>query len=98
MTALRAVFAVLLLWTPWWSTVHAALPEFTRLVKDVGPSVVNISTTQKARSQELFPGMPMDPNDPRNEFFRRFFGSRRAASRRPARWARASSFPRTAPS
>ncbi len=75
MTALRAVFAVLLLWTPWWSTANAALPEFTQLVKDVGPSIVNISTTQKVKGRAMpFPGMPMDPNDPMNEFFRRFFG------------------------
>lgn len=74
MSTLRAyaAFAVLVVLT--LSRAHAALPEFTQLVKDVGPAVVNISTTQKARQQEMFPGFPMDPNDPRSEFFRRFFG------------------------
>lgn len=74
MSNLRASAVFALLFGLAMSRVHAALPEFPQLVKDVGPSVVNISTTQKARSQELFPGMPMDPNDPRSEFFRRFFG------------------------
>lgn len=74
MTALRVLLATTLLSLPWLGTAQAALPEFTELVKDVGPSVVNISTTQKVREREMFPGVPMDPNDPRSEFFRRFFG------------------------
>ncbi len=76
MTAVRSVFAVLVssLFLV-AGNARAALPEFTQLVKDVGPAVVNISTTQKARQQEMFPGFPMDPDDPRSEFFRRFFGA-----------------------
>jgi serine protease Do len=76
MTAVRTVFAVLVssLFLVAGNAL-AALPEFTQLVKDVGPAVVNISTTQKARQQEMFPGFPMDPDDPRSEFFRRFFGA-----------------------
>lgn len=85
MIALRAVLAVLFLWAPWWSTANAALPEFTQLVKDVSPSVVNISTTQKVREQQVFPGMPMDPDDPRSEFFRRFFGQPPGGQQRQAR-------------
>ena len=73
MFAARFLCAVLLLAVV--APVRAALPEFTQLVKDVGPAVVNISTTQKARQQEMFPGFPMDPDDPRSEFFRRFFGA-----------------------
>lgn len=52
----------------------ANLPDFSELVERVGPSVVNIRTTQKVggRQQQLpnFPGM--DPNDPFFEFFKRF--------------------------
>ena len=51
-----------------------ALPDFTVLVKKEGPSVVNISTTQKIRREHLpfpaFPGTKQD--DPFYEFFRRF--------------------------
>ena len=65
MFAARCLCAVLLLAVV--APVRAALPEFTQLVKDVGPAVVNISTTQKARQQEMFPGFPMDPDDPRSE-------------------------------
>lgn len=51
------------------------LPDFSELVEQVGPSVVNIRTTQKVGRQMQggvpnFPGM--DPNDPFFEFFKRF--------------------------
>jgi serine protease Do len=51
----------------------ANLPDFTDLVDKVGPSVVNIRTTAKIRSNPG--GMPpgMDNGD-MSEFFRRFFG------------------------
>lgn len=56
------------------SAKAANLPDFSELVERVGPSVVNIRTTQKVggRQQQVpnFPGM--DPNDPFFEFFRRF--------------------------
>ena len=49
------------------------LPDFTELVEKQGPAVVNISTTQSARSRgggaQPF---PFDENDPMYEFFRRF--------------------------
>jgi serine protease Do len=57
----------------------AALPDFTELVTDVGPAVVNISTNQNApeRSEpgaEL-PEMPELPEGhPFDDLFRRFFG------------------------
>ena len=74
MTAIRALFAVLVLSLSWLGGAHAELPGFTQLVKDVGPAVVNISTTQKVRDRGMYPGFPIDPDDPMNEFFRRFFG------------------------
>jgi hypothetical protein len=45
MSNLRASAVFALLFGLAMSRVHAALPEFPQLVKDVGPSVVNISTT-----------------------------------------------------
>ncbi len=75
MSALRGFLVAALVLVPVFGTAQAALPEFTQLVKDVSPAVVNISTTQKVKRQAApFPGMPMDPDDPMNEFFRRFFG------------------------
>ncbi len=49
------------------------LPDFTDLVEQVGPSVVNIRTLERARSStgSAAPG-PMD--EEMQEFFRRFFG------------------------
>jgi len=44
--------------------------DFTQLAKDEGPAVVNISVTKEVAAQ-----MPqLDPNDPMNQFFRRFQG------------------------
>jgi serine protease Do len=48
------------------------LPDFTVLSERVGPSVVNIRTTERANSRS---GMNMPGNDEdMQEFFRRFFG------------------------
>ncbi len=47
------------------------LPDFTELVEQVGPSVVNIRTMERARVSSAAPGA-MD--DEMQEFFRRFFG------------------------
>jgi len=47
------------------------LPDFTALVEQVGPAVVNIRTTERARqSAQAAPGT----DDEMQEFFRRFFG------------------------
>lgn len=55
------------------SVLAKELPDFTELVDKQGPAVVNVSTTQTIRSQQLFQGLPNLPdNDPFNEFFRRF--------------------------
>ncbi len=59
---------------------QGGLPDFTRLVADSSPAVVNISTTQKRAAQGR-PRLPkgleipdLPENSPFNEFFRRFFG------------------------
>ncbi len=53
---------------------NGALPDFTALVEKEGPSVVNISTTQKIHERGAplpqFQDLPED--DPFREFFRRF--------------------------
>lgn len=50
----------------------AVLPDFTDLVDKVGPSVVNIRTTERQKQMQQ-PGM--NPEDEEmQEFFRRFFG------------------------
>ncbi|MDX1513132.1 MAG: DegQ family serine endoprotease [Gammaproteobacteria bacterium] len=64
---------------------HAAsarpLPDFTNLVKQYSPAVVNISTSQKQRQSRQRPQLPkgfeipdLPEDSPFNEFFRRFFG------------------------
>jgi serine protease Do len=55
----------------------ARLPDFSGLVEQYGPAVVNISTTQRARTAAQGPGpqgqeLPFQPGDPFYEFFRRF--------------------------
>ncbi len=52
----------------------ANLPDFAELVEKTGPAVVNIRTTEKARNQNGFQGMPGMEDDDASEFFRRFFG------------------------
>ena len=51
----------------------SALPDFTALVEQNGPAVVNISTTTApVRTQMQVPQIPGEPGDPIQEFFRRF--------------------------
>ncbi len=53
--------------------VSVALPNFTALVKKEGPAVINISSTRKVRGAFPSPSFPgISPDDPFNEFFRRF--------------------------
>ncbi|HWI80695.1 DegQ family serine endoprotease [Ramlibacter sp.] len=47
-----------------------ALPDFTDLVEQVGPSVVNIRTLERVRQS----GAPGGMDEEMQEFFRRFFG------------------------
>jgi serine protease Do len=50
-----------------------ALPDFSALVEQNGPAVVNISTTTApVRTQMQSPQIPGEPGDPVQEFFRRF--------------------------
>jgi serine protease Do len=49
-----------------------SLPDFSELVDQVGPAVVNIRTTERARAATGPGGAPMD--EEMQEFFRRFFG------------------------
>jgi len=75
--ALSAIFALLLF--AQLSTAYAAqLPDFETLVKQNGPAVVNISTTETktvdnggVQQAPSIPGMPN--NSPFNEFFKQFF-------------------------
>lgn len=57
------------------AAIVRGLPDFTELVEKHGPAVVNISTTQRStRPNDPFVSVfPFDENDPRFEFFRRFF-------------------------
>ncbi len=49
-----------------------ALPDFTPIVKQYGPAVVNISTTETKEAQR--PQSPFPPNSPLNQFFAPFVG------------------------
>jgi len=54
---------------------NRTLPDFTDLVEQVGPSVVNIRTVDKAAPQAAAQNPPGDPQDEEmQELFRRFFG------------------------
>ncbi len=63
----------LALWTaPPAQAQVRGLPDFTELVEQVGPSVVNIRTSEKVRAGGV-PGAGTD--EEMQEFFRRFFGN-----------------------
>ncbi len=69
----------LLLLLPGVPLLAADLPDFRQVIKEYGPAVVNISTTQKLSGGApfRFPGAPNLPeDDPFNEFFKKFFGER----------------------
>ncbi|MFT6011951.1 MAG: serine protease Do, partial [Candidatus Azotimanducaceae bacterium] len=51
--------------------VNAALPEFTKLVKQASPAVVNITATRTATSRQR----ALDDDKEVPELFRRFFGN-----------------------
>jgi serine protease Do len=52
------------------ATVQLPGPDFTQLVQQAGPAVVNISVTHKATP--AVQALPFDKDDPLYEFFRRF--------------------------
>ena len=50
-----------------------AVPNFTAIVQQHGPAVVNISVTSKLEKTSLSPDQfKMDPDDPFSQFFRQF--------------------------
>src|SRR5258708_13074257 len=55
------------------ASAASALPDFSVLVEQNGPAVVNISTTTApVRTQMQLPQIPGDPGDQIQEFFRPF--------------------------
>ncbi|HEV8723134.1 MAG TPA: DegQ family serine endoprotease [Candidatus Binatia bacterium] len=55
------------------SATPQSLPDFASLAKKIGPSVVNVSTTQiRRRAQD--PSSPFGGEDPGSQFWERFFG------------------------
>ena len=52
------------------SALTKELPDFTDLAEKQGPAVVNISTTQIMRNEQILPNVP--EGDPFYDFFRRF--------------------------
>ena len=70
---LRAAMAVALVCTlapPVSAQARGELPDFTELVEKVGPAVVNIRTTERARAARGGVGPELDED--MLEFFRRF--------------------------
>ena len=51
------------------------LPDFANLAKKIGPSVVNVSTTQVRKGPQNRPS-PFGGDDPTSQFWERFFGGR----------------------
>ena len=67
-----ALVATSILVMGWQSLALAAdLPDFTELVEEASPAIVNISTRQKAASQNVVQGMPDLEGMP--PLFREFF-------------------------
>jgi serine protease Do len=90
MLALSLSFAVLVgVWAPPQAVAQVRqLPDFADLVERAAPAVVNIRTTERARSDRAqLPQFPMpeglDENDPFYEFFRRFFPPRQSPGPSP---------------
>jgi len=54
--------------------VSAELPDFTRLVAENAPAVVNISTTKQRAVVETFDVPDLPEDHPLSDLFRRFFG------------------------
>ena len=68
-------FAVLMqfVWVTDVGAQQRELPDFTMLVEQHGPTVVNVSTTQAQRERRAAPQLPnIDEDDPFYDFFRRF--------------------------
>jgi len=50
----------------------AQLPDFSQLVREYGPAVVNITVDATVPAAQAMPRMPQDENDPFSELFKRF--------------------------
>jgi len=60
-------------WVPVSNAQARELPDFTGLVEQQGPTVVNVSITQSQRDRRAAPQLPnIDEDDPFYDFFRRF--------------------------
>ena len=55
------------------ATPGAGFPDFASLVNQIGPAVVNVSTSRIRQSAQALPG-PFDSDDPLGQFWQRFFG------------------------
>ena len=100
-----SIFATVLVLGQAVAVQAVELPDFTQLVEQASPAVVNISTTQKLPDRKVNEQMPdLEGLPPMlREFFERGMppqqrspGGGRQRKRNP--WGRASSFPRTATS
>ncbi|MCB5160957.1 DegQ family serine endoprotease [Marinomonas algarum] len=71
---------------------HAAsLPDFTELVEEASPAVVNISTEQAVTPQTAQRGQSLGPNSEElNEFFKHFFGQQPFGKQAPQQQQRSS--------
>jgi len=49
-----------------------APPDFSAIVRQYGPAVVNVSITGTVKTPQMTPFGQLDPNDPLYQFFRRF--------------------------
>ena len=65
-----------LLQTPAAAAQVRGLPDFTELVEQVGPSVVNIRTLEKSSARAGLGGPGADTDEELQELLRRFFGDR----------------------
>ena len=71
--AVPAVAAAASAATPAAAPVVQGLPDFTALVSQFGPAVVNVDVVSRQRETRGWQGPPgMSPNDPFSDFFRRF--------------------------
>ena len=62
----------------------AGLPDFSKMVEQNGPAVVNISVAHNVKTGAAMPESGMDPSDPLYEFYRRFQGPQQPQHRAPA--------------
>ncbi len=57
----------------WAGQSLVALPDFTPIIKQYGPAVVNISSTSTKMVHSHMPSNPLPPNSPFYPFFKHFF-------------------------